>query len=65
MPVYICFGRQHRLKALHCIENKVLIRPLGNIVYIVPPTVITNEELQKVYKVLLSLLDYLKKESFL
>ena len=33
------------------IENGVIMRPVGNIVYILPPYVITNEQLQKVYEV--------------
>lgn len=33
-------------------ENGVFLRPLGNTIYIVPPYVITGEELQKVYKVI-------------
>jgi len=31
------------------IEKGVLLRPLGNLVYVIPPYIITNEELQKVY----------------
>ena len=33
------------------IENGVIMRPVGNIVYILPPYVITQEQLQKVYEV--------------
>jgi adenosylmethionine---8-amino-7-oxononanoate aminotransferase len=33
------------------IENGVILRPVGNIVYILPPYVITETELQKVYEV--------------
>jgi len=33
------------------IENGVILRPVGNIVYILPPYVITDEQLQKVYQV--------------
>jgi adenosylmethionine-8-amino-7-oxononanoate aminotransferase len=33
------------------IENGIIIRPVGNIVYILPPYVITDEQLQKVYEV--------------
>lgn len=32
------------------IENGIILRPVGNIVYILPPYVITNEQLQKVYE---------------
>jgi adenosylmethionine-8-amino-7-oxononanoate aminotransferase len=34
------------------IENGVIIRPIGNIVYILPPYVITDTQLQKVYEVI-------------
>lgn len=33
------------------IKNGVILRPIGNIVYILPPYVITDEQLQKVYQV--------------
>lgn len=33
------------------IENGIILRPVGNIVYILPPYIITEEQLQKVYKV--------------
>lgn len=33
------------------IENGVVIRPVGNIVYVLPPYIITDEQLQKVYEV--------------
>lgn len=33
------------------IENGLIIRPVGSIVYILPPYVITDEQLQKVYEV--------------
>ena len=31
------------------IENGVILRPVGNIVYILPPYVITDSQLEKVY----------------
>jgi adenosylmethionine-8-amino-7-oxononanoate aminotransferase len=34
------------------IENGVVLRPVGNIVYVLPPYIITDEQLQKVYKVI-------------
>lgn len=34
------------------IENGVVLRPVGNIVYILPPYIMTNEQLQKVYKII-------------
>jgi adenosylmethionine-8-amino-7-oxononanoate aminotransferase len=39
-----------------CIKKGVLIRPLGNVVYVLPPYCITDEELQKVYSVLIDVL---------
>ncbi len=33
------------------IENGVILRPVGNIVYILPPYIITDEQFQKVYHV--------------
>ncbi|WP_426090454.1 adenosylmethionine--8-amino-7-oxononanoate transaminase [Flavobacterium sp. DSR3-2] len=33
------------------IENGVILRPVGNIVYILPPYIITDEQLKKVYQV--------------
>jgi adenosylmethionine---8-amino-7-oxononanoate aminotransferase len=33
------------------IENGIILRPVGNIVYILPPYIITDVQLQKVYKV--------------
>jgi adenosylmethionine-8-amino-7-oxononanoate aminotransferase len=38
------------------IAQKIILRPLGNTVYILPPYVITNEQLQKVYKVIFEVL---------
>lgn len=39
------------------IENGVILRPVGNIVYILPPYVITDDQLQKVYEVVESALE--------
>jgi adenosylmethionine---8-amino-7-oxononanoate aminotransferase len=33
------------------IENGVILRPIGNIIYILPPYIITDEQLQKVYQI--------------
>jgi adenosylmethionine-8-amino-7-oxononanoate aminotransferase len=33
------------------LKNGVIMRPVGNIVYILPPYVITNDQLEKVYQV--------------
>ena len=39
------------------IENGLILRPVGNIVYILPPYVITDAQLQKVYEVVESALE--------
>jgi adenosylmethionine-8-amino-7-oxononanoate aminotransferase len=39
------------------IENGIILRPVGNIVYILPPYVITDVQLQKVYEVVESALE--------
>ena len=42
------------------IERKLLLRPLGNTVYVLPPYCISDEELAKVYNGIEELLDFLK-----
>jgi adenosylmethionine-8-amino-7-oxononanoate aminotransferase len=32
------------------IENGIILRPVGNIIYILPPYIITDNQLQKVYQ---------------
>ena len=39
------------------IENGIILRPVGNIVYILPPYIITNSQLQKIYNVVESSLE--------
>jgi adenosylmethionine-8-amino-7-oxononanoate aminotransferase len=39
------------------IENGVILRPVGNIVYILPPYIMTDEQLQKVYEVVEKVLE--------
>ena len=39
------------------IENGVILRPVGNIVYILPPYIITDEQLEKVFQVVESALE--------
>lgn len=41
------------------IERKILLRPLGNIIYLLPPYCITNEELQYIYATIEELLTIL------
>jgi len=43
------------------LDNGVLLRPLGNIVYILPPYCITKKELSIVYGVIVRSLDYLSE----
>lgn len=44
------------------IENGVLLRPLGNTVYILPPYCITKEELERIYDTISRSLDYIRHE---
>jgi adenosylmethionine---8-amino-7-oxononanoate aminotransferase len=37
--------------------RNILLRPLGNIVYVLPPYVITNEELDIIYQAIMELLN--------
>ncbi len=40
-----------------CIEQGVLLRPLGNIVYIIPPYCINPQQLERVYEVILLMIE--------
>ncbi len=42
-------------------NNGVFLRPLGNIIYVMPPYCITDAELDKVYEVINTSLDYLSQ----
>ena len=42
------------------LKENVLLRPLGNVVYLIPPYCITDEELKKAYGVISSVLDKLR-----
>lgn len=42
------------------IQNGVLLRPLGNTVYLMPPYVITDEELEKIEIVVLKMIKYIQ-----
>lgn len=44
------------------IQNGIIMRPLGNVVYLVPPYCITEEELDRVYHVIQKALEYLQQE---
>ena len=39
------------------LANGVLLRPLGNVIYIIPPYCITNQQLQQVYNVIAKMAD--------
>lgn len=41
----------------HFISHGIILRPVGNIVYILPPYIITSEQLEKVYRVVESALE--------
>jgi len=39
------------------IEKGLLIRPLGNVIYLIPPYIITNDELDRVYETIAEFLE--------
>ena len=41
------------------IDRGILLRPLGNVIYVVPPYCIEQEELQQIYRAIKELLDTL------
>ena len=45
-----------------CLDQGVLLRPLGNVIYIMPPYCIASDELEKVYLVIKSLISILKNK---
>jgi len=45
-----------------CLEQGVLLRPLGNVIYIMPPYCIAQAELERVYEVIKDLLNFLNKK---
>ena len=51
------FSNIGRDLAAYALEQGVLLRPLGNIAYVLPPFCITNDELQRVYDVIRRFLD--------
>jgi adenosylmethionine-8-amino-7-oxononanoate aminotransferase len=44
----------------HCLEQGVLLRPLGNILYCLPPYCIEMDEMDRVYKAICSAIDLVK-----
>ncbi len=49
-------GQRERLLH-HFHEQSILLRPLGNVLYVMPPYCITNEELERIYGTITSLFD--------
>ncbi len=56
--------QRHYLHALaegmsaYFLKKNILIRPLGNILYLIPPYCITNDDLEYIYKVITDYLDH-------
>ena len=44
------------------LDNGVLIRPLGNIIYLMPPYCVTKNDLQRIYEVIEKALIFLQKQ---
>ncbi len=51
------FSGKRDLIYQHMLDRGVLLRPLGNVIYINPPYCITNEELDEIYLAITSLLE--------
>ena len=51
------FNNSRDLLYNFALQNKVLLRPLGNIIYILPPYCITAAQLEEVYEVILKMAD--------
>ena len=51
------FSGKRDLIYQHMLDRGVLLRPLGNVIYINPPYCITNEELNEIYLAITSLLE--------
>jgi adenosylmethionine-8-amino-7-oxononanoate aminotransferase len=45
-----------------CLEKGLLIRPLGNVIYIMPPYCISETELKTIYRILEEVIDYLNTD---
>jgi adenosylmethionine-8-amino-7-oxononanoate aminotransferase len=43
------------------LKKNILLRPLGNVIYVLPPYVITNDELKTIYSTIQEFLDSLEK----
>ncbi|WP_294733892.1 adenosylmethionine--8-amino-7-oxononanoate transaminase [uncultured Flavobacterium sp.] len=44
----------------HFIDNGIVLRPVGNIIYVLPPYIMSNELLQKVYKTIETAIEEVK-----
>ena len=51
------FNQIRNLLYNFALQHRVLLRPLGNIIYIMPPYCITNDQLEKVYAVIRKMKD--------
>jgi adenosylmethionine-8-amino-7-oxononanoate aminotransferase len=45
------------------LERQIILRPLGNTVYVLPPYCTTNEQLEQVYSAIVALLEVLEKRA--
>ena len=52
------YGNMRNKLYNYFIENGVVLRPVGNIVYILPPYIISDEQLNKVYQTIENAIDY-------
>lgn len=52
------YGNMRNKLYNYFIENGVVLRPVGNIVYILPPYIISDEQLNKVYQTIENSIDY-------
>lgn len=51
------YGNLRDLLYANFMERGVLLRPLGNTIYVLPPFVITNDQLQKIYDTITTVLE--------
>jgi len=54
------FNQLRKTIYTYFLERGILIRPLGNVIYVLPPYVITSEELELVHQAIREFLDYLQ-----
>jgi adenosylmethionine-8-amino-7-oxononanoate aminotransferase len=45
----------------YALDNRVILRPLGNIIYVMPPYCTTNEQLQQIYQVVSGMLTLIQE----